>query len=90
MSETIHNLETAAESPLVAHLDHTDSSSQLLASSLHGHSQFESSLRDLGQEGALLGLETELASLQKGVQGLNLNVVHQRDKTQAKFLERWS
>ncbi|KAJ5660252.1 hypothetical protein N7507_006703 [Penicillium longicatenatum] len=90
MSETIHNLETAAELPLVAHLDHTDSSSQLLASSLHGHSQFETSLRDLGQEGALLGLETELASLQKGVQGLNLNVLHQRDKTQAKFLERWS
>ncbi|KAJ5898588.1 hypothetical protein N7504_008876 [Penicillium tannophilum] len=90
MSETIRNLEIAAELPLVVHLGHSDSSSQLLASSLHGNSRFETSLRDSGQEGALLGLETELASLQKGVERLDLNVLHQRDKTQAKFLERWS
>ncbi|KAJ5946262.1 hypothetical protein N7454_003101 [Penicillium verhagenii] len=90
MSEAVRNLEIAAESPLVAHLGHSDSASQLLASSLHGNSRFETSLQDPGQAGALLGLEAELASLQKGVQGLNLNVLHQRDKTQAKFLERWS
>ncbi|KAJ5918987.1 hypothetical protein N7466_009930 [Penicillium verhagenii] len=90
MSEAVRNLEIAAESPLVAHLGHSDSASQLLASSLHGNSRFETSLQDPGQAGALLGLETELASLQNGVQGLNLNVLHQRDKTQAKFLERWS
>ncbi|KAJ6103237.1 hypothetical protein N7486_005664 [Penicillium sp. IBT 16267x] len=90
MSETIRNFEIAAELPLVAHLVHSDSSSQLLTSSLHGNSRFETSLRDPGQEDALLGLESELASLQKGVQGLNLNVLHQRDKTQVKFLERWS
>jgi len=90
MSETIRNLKIAAELPLVTHLGHSDSSSQLLASSLHGDSRFGTSLRDSGQEGALLGLETELASLRKGVDGLNLNVLHQRDKTQGKFLERWS
>lgn len=90
MSENIRNLEIAAGLPLVAHLGHSDSSSQLLASSLHGNSLFETSLRDSGQEGALLGLESELASLQKGVEGLNLTVLHQRDKTHAKFLERWS
>ncbi|KAJ6006540.1 hypothetical protein N7451_004484 [Penicillium sp. IBT 35674x] len=90
MSETIRNLENAAELPLVVHLGHSDSSSQLLASSLHGNSRLERSLRDPGQEGALLSLETELASLQKGLERLDLNVLHQRDKTQAKFLERWS
>ncbi|KAJ5777121.1 hypothetical protein N7520_000367 [Penicillium odoratum] len=89
MSEAIRNLEIAAESPLVSNLGDSDSASQLLASSLHGNAQFGTSLRNSRQEGALLGLETELASLQKGVQGLNLNVLHQRDKTQAKFLERW-
>lgn len=90
MSETLRNLEFAVNSPLVAQLTPSDNAYQLLDSALHANSHFETSLRDLGQEKALSGLEADLASLQKGVQGLNLDVLHQRDKPQDRFLERWS
>lgn len=89
MFETVRSLGIAAESPLVTQMTPSDSASRLLASSLHADSYFETSLRDPGQEEALLGLETELASLQKGVQGLKLDVLYQRDRAQERFLERW-
>lgn len=89
LSEILQNAGIAADSPLVAQLTPAENAMQLLASSLHANSHFETSLCDPGQEEALSGLESELASLQKGVQGLNLDVLHQRDKIQDKFLERW-
>ncbi|KAJ5178911.1 hypothetical protein N7492_002121 [Penicillium capsulatum] len=89
MSETLQRVGISVDSPLVARLTPTENASQLLASSLHANSHFETSLRDPWQEEALSVLETELASLQKGVQGLNLDVLHQRDKLRDKFLERW-
>lgn len=90
ISETLRSLGAAVESPLVAQLAPVDNASQLLASSLHTNSHFQTSLRDPGREESLAGLEAELALLQRGVQGLNLEVLHQRDKTQDRFLERWS
>lgn len=89
MSETLRSVGIAVDLPLVAQLTPTENASRLLASSLHANSHVETSLRDPIQEEALSGLETELASLQKGVQGLNIDVLHQRDKIQDKFLERW-
>jgi len=88
--ETLRSLATAVDSSLLAQLAPVDNASQLLASSLHTNSHFETSLRDPGQEEALSGLEAELALLQRGVQGLNLEVLHQRDKMHDRFLERWS
>ncbi|KAJ5084277.1 hypothetical protein NUU61_008856 [Penicillium alfredii] len=90
MSETLQHLKVGVDVPLVAHLAPLDNASQLLTSSLHANSHFETSLPDPDQENALLGLEAELASLQRGVQRLNLDVLHQRDKTQDTFLERWA
>lgn len=89
MSETLQHLGMTAESPLISHLIHSDQAAQLLRSSLHGNSRVETSLRDAGQENALSDMETTLASLQSGVHGLDLDVLHQRDKGQARFLERW-
>ncbi|KAJ6172411.1 hypothetical protein N7470_001478 [Penicillium chermesinum] len=89
MSGTLQHMEVAAESPLFAHLAASDNASQLLSSSLHADSQYETSLQDPGQQDELARLEAELASLQKGLQALNLDVIHQRDKAQDKFLERW-
>jgi hypothetical protein len=90
ISEILRSLGAAVESPLVAQLAPVDNASQLLASSLHANSHFETCLRDPHQEEALSSLEVELTLLQRGVQGLNLEVLHQRDKTQDRFLERWS
>lgn len=90
MSGTLQQMGVAAESPLFAHLAASDSASRLLASSLHSDSQYEASLRDPRQQHELGRLETELSSIQKGVQALDLEVIHQRDKTQDKFLEKWS
>ncbi|KAJ5707225.1 hypothetical protein N7488_007026 [Penicillium malachiteum] len=89
MLETVRRLGTSAEAPIREHFNHSDQAAQLLESSLHGNSRYETSLRNPAQEEALLGLEAEIASLQKGVEGLDLIVLHQRDKAQAKFIERW-
>lgn len=89
MSETIRGLGFAVELPLMAQTASSDSAVQLLNSSLHTNSHFESSLRDAGQENALSGLQSELAQLQTGVQGLKLDGLHQRDRAQERFLERW-
>jgi hypothetical protein len=89
ISETLRSLGAAVESPLVAQLAPVDNASQLLSSSLQTNSLFETSLRDFGQEEALSSLEAQLAQLQRGVQGLVLEVLHQRDKAQDTFLERW-
>lgn len=90
MSNTVDGLGVAVESPLVMQMNSSDRASRLLASSLYADSYFETSLRDPGHVEALLGLETDLSSLQRGVQGLKLDVLHQRDRVQDKFLERWS
>lgn len=90
MSNTVHSLGVAVESPLVAQMIPSDRASRLLTSALHADSYFETSLRDPDHVEALLDLETDLASLQKGVQGLKLDVLHRRDRAHDKFLERWS
>lgn len=90
MSENVRDLGSAVELPLMAQMTSSDGTVQLLDSSLHATSHFEASLRDPGQENALSGLQSELARLQKGVQGLKLDGLHQRDRAQQKFLERWS
>ncbi|KAJ5117065.1 hypothetical protein N7448_004014 [Penicillium atrosanguineum] len=90
LSETLRSFGAAVESPLAAQLAPVDNASQLLFSSLQTDSHFETSLRDPGQEEALSGLQAQLAQLQRGVQGLDLEVLHQRDKAQDRFLERWS
>lgn len=89
VAETLRSLGGTVDSPLVGQLAASDHARRLLESSLHANSQFETSMADLGQKEALSGLEVDLASLQKGVQGVSLDVLHQRDKSQARLLERW-
>jgi hypothetical protein len=80
----------AVDAPLFTQLAPADSALHLLASGLHANSHYEVSLRDPKLEKALAGLESELGELQNGVRGLDLDVLHQRDKTRDRFLERWS
>ncbi|KAJ5788119.1 hypothetical protein N7457_003109 [Penicillium paradoxum] len=90
MSETLGNLNIAVDGPLVTHLAPLDHASQLFDSSLHANSHYETSLRDLAEEKALLGLEGELRKLHDGVQNLNLDVLHQRDSNQDRLIARWT
>ncbi|OQE19131.1 hypothetical protein PENSTE_c016G09012 [Penicillium steckii] len=89
MSETSRSLGNTVNSPLTSQLAVYDQATRLLESSLHANSQFETSLSDPGQKKALSSLEGDLASLQKGVQAINMDILHQRDKSQARLLERW-
>ncbi|CEJ60870.1 hypothetical protein PMG11_09425 [Penicillium brasilianum] len=89
-SETLRALGMAVDAPLFTQLAPADSALHLLASGLHANSHYEVSLRDPELDKALAGLESELSELQKGVRGLDLDVLHQRDKTRDWFLERWS
>ncbi|KAJ5964662.1 uncharacterized protein N7479_004538 [Penicillium vulpinum] len=90
ISETLHSLNIARDAPLVTHLAPLDNAYQLLRCSLHANSHRETSLRDSLEESTLLGLEKELASLQNGVQKLNLDVLHQRDSNQDRLIEQWT
>lgn len=90
MSETVRSLGVAVGWPLVTQITPSNGASQLLASALYANSYFDTSLRDPDQEEALSALETELVSLQKGMQGIKLDMLHQRDKCRERFLERWS
>ncbi|KAJ5668837.1 hypothetical protein N7462_009907 [Penicillium macrosclerotiorum] len=90
LSQTLQSLRVAVDSPLVTQLTPSDHASQRLFSSLQAHSHYEPSLRDPDQEQALSDLEVKLSALQKGLQGLHLDVLHQRDKAQDRFLERWT
>ncbi|KAJ5988317.1 hypothetical protein N7481_003527 [Penicillium waksmanii] len=89
MAETLRSLGTAVNSPLVGQLAFSDHAMRLLDSSLHANSRFETSLSDPGQLEALGALEGDLAELQKGVRGVDLEILHQRDKSRARLLERW-
>jgi hypothetical protein len=90
MTEILANIKSAVESPLVAHLSPSDSASRLLQSALTANSQYETSLRNSSEEQGILGLENEIRRLQRGVQGLNMDVLHQRDKIQDSLLQRWT
>lgn len=89
MLNYLHNMGTAVDSPLMPQLTPMDSASQLLSFSLHADSPFERSLSNADQERRLGALETQLGQVQKGIEGLNLDIFYQRDKAQDRFLERW-
>lgn len=90
LAELLRNLVTAAEPSLDAYLSPTDRAMQQLSAALFGDSHFETSLTDLEQEGRLAALEAQLKVLQKGVEGLDVEAVYQRDKGRERFLDRWS
>jgi hypothetical protein len=89
MSETLGSLKGAVDSPLVVHLSPSDSASQLLQSALTASCHYEISLRNSPEEQGISDLETEIMRLQSGIQGLNMDVLHQRDKVQDKVLQMW-
>jgi hypothetical protein len=90
MLEYFRTLGIVADLPLVTELIPTDRASRLLSSSLHADSYFETSLSNIEQNQSLAELEAQLGFVQKGVENLNLDALHQRDKNQDRFLERWA
>lgn len=89
MLECLRNLGIAADSPLAAQLIPMDLASRLLSSCLNADSPFEATLSNADQEKRLAALEAQLGLVQKGIEGLNLDILYQRDKAQDRFLERW-
>ncbi|OXV05793.1 hypothetical protein Egran_06439 [Elaphomyces granulatus] len=87
--EFLSHLGIGADSPLAAHLNPTDQATELLESALHSDSSYAISLLDASQEESVSALEKKLGFVQKGVEGVNLDIIHERDKAQEKFLERW-
>lgn len=90
MLEYFQTLGMGADLPLVTELTPTDRASRLLSSSLHADSYFEISFSNIEQDQSLAELEAQLGFVQKGVENLNLDALHRRDKNQDKFLERWA
>lgn len=88
MLEMVSGLHNGVDSPLATHLDAIDHASQLLSSALHADSNSGISLTDTMQEKKLEGLENQIGQVQKGMEGINLEIL-QRDKVQEKFMERW-
>lgn len=88
--ECLRNIRLGAKLPLVAELIPSDQASQLLASALSEDSRFKTSLLDVEQDQKLSELESQLGRLQKGIERLNLDVLHQRDRSREKFMEKWA
>lgn len=88
-TETLQALSLAGDAPLLSELGSADKAYYLLASALHRDSEYAISLRDGSLKKALSDLDSELGQLQKGIQGLNLGVLHQRDPRRDRFMERW-
>ncbi|KAL3456337.1 hypothetical protein BJX64DRAFT_281456 [Aspergillus heterothallicus] len=84
-----HRYGIASDSPLAVDLLSTDRATQLLSSSLQADSKFTVSLSSVEHEKSLVELESKLSCIQKGMERLNQDVVHQRDKNREKFLEKW-
>lgn len=89
MVELLQNLSKTADMSLAEYLTRTDRASELLYSALQADSGCQLSLVDVHQKQRLADLEKRLGLVQKGIEGLNLEILGQRDKAQERFLERW-
>ncbi|OOF92350.1 hypothetical protein ASPCADRAFT_55097 [Aspergillus carbonarius ITEM 5010] len=89
LTESLHDHGVAADSPLMADLLPTDRAIRLLSTCLHSDSQFEISLSNLDHQKKLSDLEDNLNRMQRGLEGLDLTVLHRRDRGQDMFVERW-
>lgn len=90
MRGCLRSLDVAANSTLGPELLCTDSADQLLFSSLDSNSYFKTSLSNVDQGKWLSTLETQLESVRRGTENLNLSVLYQRDRNQKSFLDRWN
>lgn len=90
MHDCLRSLDVAADSALVPELLCTDSADQLLFSSLNTNSRFEISLSNVDQGKMLSTLKTQLESIQKGTENLNLSLFYQGHRAQKGFMNRWN
>lgn len=89
MLDSLNNLAGAVDSALESELSPMDSATQLLSTSLHSDSRFGTSLTNVGQDNRLSELEAQLGLIRRGTEQLDLDVLHQRDRNQARFMDRW-
>ncbi|EGC41893.1 conserved hypothetical protein [Histoplasma capsulatum var. duboisii H88] len=89
MLEMLQNLQSTAESPLSLYLGTADQAAQLLHSALYADSSFEIAMVDGTRDGKLGALERQIEVLRKGIDGLDVGILHGGDKAQEKFMERW-
>lgn len=89
LQECLTGLDVAADSSLVSMLASTDSANQQLAVALNSDSEFGTTLSNPDLEKRLSALEGRLGFVQRGMENLNLDVLYQRDKAQAQFMDKW-
>ncbi|WEW57939.1 Vacuolar cation/proton exchanger 5 [Emydomyces testavorans] len=89
MLETLENNYAIAASPLLPDLDSADKAAQLLSSAMYCDSDFELSLVDKAQQQRTAELETQIGTVSKGVEGLNVDILHQSDRARESFMETW-
>lgn len=89
--ESIKIQNATLTSSLETYLGSADGAFQLLSESLHADSNFgKVSLTDQELERDLTYLEEQVALVTHAIGGLDLEVLHRRDKAQEKFMDRWS
>lgn len=93
MTEILYNnLKGSAEMPLLASLGSSDEAKELLTSTLQASDSSysaEPSLVDPVQKGHLTELDKELAVLQKGIEGVDLDILAEPNRLREKFIEKW-
>ncbi|EFW15744.1 hypothetical protein CPSG_08181 [Coccidioides posadasii str. Silveira] len=89
MLEMLENIYATAASPLIPNLGSADKAAQLLSSAMHCDSDFEPSLVDRDQQQRIANLEMQIGAVQKGIESLNTDILHQSDLARENFMERW-
>lgn len=84
-----HDLGVAAEKPLHEPLGLIAEATALLTSVLQADSNGELSLVNASEKERLDELESELSSLQRDIENLDLSVLNQPDRSRDKFVEKW-
>jgi hypothetical protein len=91
LDEIIRRLDSTADSSVLASLAISGSALQSLSDALHADSMTgRPNLADHDSDNLLSGLEKSLEVAASGIEGINMDAVHHRDKALERFLERWS
>lgn len=89
IADCIGNLDIAADSTLMPELACRDSATQFLSSALTFNFCPKPSLSNIDQRERLSTLEAQLRTIQQDMESLGLDTLHQPDRGQARFMDRW-
>lgn len=91
LEEMIRRVDNTVDSSVLSPLAAPGDALQLLLDALHADSETgRPNLSDSGLDAMLGSLEQRIAVLSKDLEGVDLGVVHERDKALERFLEKWT